>query len=325
MAKKKSKKTNATVTKKTPKPNLTAPTTRRLRPGKYESFRLQKRLPDLRPRLAGAFHILIQAIKLLCKNWKLFGGIILIYLLLELVLVQGLSLVTSGSSLGTTKNLLSGATNVPTTATSLFLLLVGNGTGNSSSSAYQFILLLFISLVLIWTIRQLYLDNVVRIRDGFYRGMAPFVPFFLVLLTIGVELAPAAAGILLYSAVSSNGIAATLVERILWIVLTFILIMVSCYFIAGSIFALYIVTLSDMTPVRALKMASSLVRGRRLLVMRKIIFIPVAVFVIMGILIVPFLLFAVKVAPVAFFIVTALMVAVLHAYLYGLYRELLNE
>jgi hypothetical protein len=325
MAKKNPKNIKVETPKKAQKPNLTAPTPRRLRPGAYESFRLQKRLPRSGPKLAGAFRILFDSVKLLCKNWKLFGGILLIYLLLELILVQGLSLVTSGSSLGQTKHLLSSATNAATTATSLFLLLVGTGTGNSSSTAYQFILLLFISLVLIWSIRQHYLGVAIRIRDGFYKGIAPFVPFFLVLLTIGLELIPAAAGIVLYSAVTSNGIAATAAERILWVCLTLILVLVSCYYISGSIFALYIVTLQDMTPLRALKMASKLVRGRRLRVMQRIIFLPIAVFIIMAILIVPFLLFAVKVAPVAFFVVTAVMVAVLHAYLYGLYRELLNE
>jgi hypothetical protein len=323
MAKKTPKKTLAP--KKAPKPNLTAATPRQVRPGKYESFRLHKPIAKRMPEMAGAFRLLFRAIKLLCSNWKLFGGIILIYLILELVLVQGLSLLTSGNSLGTTKHLISGASNVATTSTSLFLLLVGNGTGNTSSSAYQFVLLLLLSLVLIWTIRQHYLGAVVRIRDGFYKGLGQLVPFILVLLSIGAELIPGALGIILYTAVTTNGIASTMVEHVLWGLITVILISVSCYLVAGSIFALYIVTLNDMTPVRALRMASKLVHNRRLLVIRKIIFLPIAIFIIMAILVVPFLLFAVKVAPAVFFIVTALMVALLHTYLYGLYRELLNE
>ena len=303
---------------------LAAAEPRRIQPGVYRPFQLQKRLKSYRTPIAGPFRLLFRAIKLLVTEWRLFGGIILIYLLLEVLLVQGLSLITSGSSLDTTKNLIQGTANAASTSASLFLLLIGNGTGNSSSSAYQFMLILLISLVLIWAIRQRYLGAKVRIRDAFYQGIAPFVQFFLVLLTIGLELIPGVIGIILYTAVANNGIAASFVERMLWVVLVSMLVLVSCYYIAGTVFALYIVTLNDMTPVRALKMANQLVVGRRIALMTRIVFLPIAVFVIMALMVVPFLLFAVKIAPVAFFIIAALMVAVLHAYLFGLYRELIN-
>lgn len=328
MAKKNSTKKKTTkpkVSKRESEQALITAEPRVIRPGKYRSFHLQKRLKTYRPAVASSFRILFRALKLLLGDWRLFGGIMLIYLLLELILVQGLSLITSGSSLSGTKNLISGASNIAGTSASLFLLLVGNGTSNSSSTAYQFILLLIISLVLIWTIRQRYLGAVVGIRDAFYQGMAPFTKFFLVLLMVGVDLIPGVVGVILYTAVSNNGIAATFVERMLWVVLVAVLVLVSCYYASATIFALYIVTLSEVTPVQALRMASRLVNGRRLAVMIKLLYIPIAIFIIMAILIVPFLLFAVKIAPVAFFVVTALMVAVLHAYLYGLYRELLNE
>jgi hypothetical protein len=327
MAKKNSTKNTTPKTSKKPdvKQEALPSGMRRIRPGKYNSFHLQKHVKRFRSPVAGAPTIMYRAIKLLLTNWKLFGGIMSIYLILELILVQGLSLITSGGTLGQTKQLLDGVTNIASTSASLFLLLVGNGTGNSSSSAYQFFLLLMISLVLIWALRQRYLDGFARIRDAFYKGPAQFVPFFLVLLSIGLQIIPGVFGVILYTAVSSNGIAASMPEKVLWAVLVGVLIVLSCYYISGSIFALYIVTLNDMTPIRALRMAGQLVRNRRLAIMRKVIFLPVAIFIIMAILIVPFLLFAVRVAPVAFFIVTAMMVALLHAYLYGLYKELLRE
>jgi hypothetical protein len=265
---------------------------------------------------------------MLVEQWRLFGGILLVYVVLNLILVQGLSLLNSGVSLGTTKHLLSGITNATATAGSLFLLLVGNSTGNNSmgsTNAYQFVLLLFVSLALIWAIRQYYAGVTVRIRDGFYRGMAPLTQFVLVLLCIGLELAPAATGILLYSAVSSNGIAAGAAEKLLWSIMTAVLVLASCYMLAGSLFALYIITLPEMTPFRALTSANQLVKNRRWLIIRKIVFLPVAIFILMALLVAPFLLFAVKAAPAVFFVVSAMMVAVMHSYMYGLYRELLNE
>ena len=324
MAKKTAKRTKA----KPPKQEqqyLTSIRPRVLRPGKYRSFHLQKKLRIDRPAMAGSFRILFRSIKLLCSDWKLFGGIMVIYLILEVMLVQGLSLLTSGSSLSGAKDLIQGVSNLASTSASLFLLLIGNGASNSSSSTYQFILLILVSLVLIWGIRQKYLGLPTRIRDAFYEGVAPLVKFFLVLLTIGLEMVPGVAGIILYTAVSTNGIAASFVERMLWVVLVAVMVLISCYYITATIFALYIITLEGINPVRAIRMASRLVKGRRIIVMAKVFFLPVAIFILMAILIVPFLLFAVKAAPVAFFIVTALMVPILHAYLYSLYRELLNE
>lgn len=304
---------------------LTADEPRRVRPGSYTSFRLEKRLKTYKAPVRGSFRILFGAIKLLVKNWKLFGGILLIYLVLELVFVQGLSLITSGNSLQTTKHILNGASSLSSTTGSLFLLLIGNGTGNTSSSAYQFILLILVSLVLIWAIRQHFLGAEVRIRDAFYKGMAPLVPFFLVFLTIGVECIPGTVGVILYSAVATNGIAPTFIEKVLWGGITSILLIVSAYYVSATIFALYIVTLNDMTPVKAIRLASRLVRGRRLIVMTKVLFMPLAIFAILAIFMVPFLLFAVKIAPTAFFVITSATLAILHAYMYGLYRELLNE
>ncbi len=275
--------------------------------------------------VVGSFRLLYRSTKVLIENWQVFGGIMLIYLVLELLLVQGLSLLSSGGSLQQTKSILDGASNLLNTTGSLFLLLIGNGTGNSSSTAYQFILLITISLVLIWALRQCYLGEKIRIRDTFYRGVAPLVTFFLVLLTIGVEFIPGTIGVILYSAVATNGIASTLVEKELWGVISIVLALVTIYFASGTLFALYIVTLENMTPVRAIKMANQLVKGRRVSIMARVVFLPIAAFVILAILLTPFLLFAVKAAPVAFFVVTAFMVAILHSYLYGLYRELLNE
>jgi hypothetical protein len=300
---------------------------RRLRPRRYDSFRLQKRIPSPFPPVAGSFTLLFRAIGFLCSQIKLFGGILFVYIILEIVLVQGLSLIASGGTLASTRQLLSGAANIASTSTSLFLLLIGNGTGNTSSSAYQFVLLLIISLVLIWAVRQSYAGIKIRIRDGFYNGIAPLVPFVLVLMVIGLELAPSAVGVILYTAVNVNGIASSGLERFLWGIVASIFICVTIYMLLSSIFALYIVTLQGMTPVVALRKAGDLVKNRRLMLLRKVLFLPCAIIIIMAVLIVPFLLAnaTVSIAPTILFVVTAAMIALLHTYMYMLYRELLNE
>ena len=302
---------------------------RKLKTPKYTSFKLQARIPKHRPELSGSYRLLWRSLKILRRHWKLFGGIILIYLLLNLTFVQGLNLLKSGDDLALTKhNLTSVYTgNGLEVAGSLFVYLVGGGVSNTSSSAdgYQFILLIVVSLVLIWTLRQVYGNNKVRIRDGFYSGIAPLVQFLFVLLVVGLDLIPGAIGIIIYSSISGNGIATLPLEKALWIVATALTILLSLYLVTSTIFALYVVTLPDMTPMRALRSSRELVLYRRWTVMRKVIFMPIALIILGSILMIPFLVFTTKLAPFVYFAMSAAVIAVVHSYMYGLYRELLNE
>jgi hypothetical protein len=179
--------------------------------------------------------------------------------------------------------------------------------------------------VIIWTLRQVYGNNKVRIRDGFYSGIAPLVQFIFVLLVVGLDLIPGAIGIIVYSAVSGNGIATLALEKALWILVTALMVLLSLYLVTSTIFALYVVTLPDMTPMRALRSSRELVQYRRWTVMRKVLFMPFALIFIGSALMIPFLIFITKLAPFVFFAMSAAVVAVVHSYMYGLYRELLNE
>jgi hypothetical protein len=87
--------------------------------------------------------------------------------------------------------------------------------------------------------------------------------------------------------------------------------------------ALYIVTLPDMTPMQALKAARALVRYRRWVVLRKVLFLPLALLLIGALIVIPFALYVTPVAPLVFFVLTIIALAVLHSYMYLLYRQLL--
>lgn len=93
--------------------------------------------------------------------------------------------------------------------------------------------------------------------------------------------------------------------------------------ITASVFALYIATLPDMTPLRAYRSARQLVYGRRLLIWRKFLFLPAALLVLAAVIEVPFILFITPLAVWTFFIVGVVALPVVHGYLYSLYREML--
>jgi hypothetical protein len=297
-----------------------------IKPSEITSTRLKS--PKLIKRLPSAWQLTKSVFQLLNANKQLFLGIALVYGLLSLVLVQGLAKTSDVSSLKSDlSQSIKGNFGALTSSLTLFMTLVGSSANNSvaGSSAYQLFLGLIASLATIWAIRQVLTGSKIRIRDAYYKGMSPLVPFILVLLVIGLELLPLLIGATIYSIVTTNGIAVSAIEKILWGTLFAVLSLVSLYLISSSTFALYISTLADMTPVKALRSASKLVKGRRSQVVRKLLFLPVFLSVISSLIMLPVLFWITPITPWIFYSLTVFSVIVVNAYIYLLYRELLNE
>ena len=303
------------------------PSGSRVKTKQIQSLRPSKRLKQPM-RLPSAWRISGRAYHLIWRYRRLFTAITIVYGLLNLLLVQGLA---NHNDITTIKQELSQVFNgqFSSLASGLagFVLLVGSaGNGSSNTAgAYQFFLLLLTSLALIWALRQTSAGTLVRMRDAYYRSMYPLVPFMLVLLVIGLELLPMLIGTSLYSIIISNGIAITGIEKLAWAGLAILLSLVSVYLISSSIFALYIVTLPDMTPLKALRSARQLVKLRRWVVARKLLFLPVLLLAAAAIIMVPIIIWLTALSQWVFFILTMLALVAVHAYLYCLYRELLNE
>lgn len=324
--KKHSKSSHKTSASAVAKPlSRTTPTPRRLKTPRYKTFRLSKRIKHPKA-IPSSWKISKQAAKLLWQHRRLIIGITLIYGVLNIILVRGFSGSTDVNGLKDGLNqIFSGNWGHFASSLTVFALLITSA-GNTSSSTggtYQLLLVIVISLAIIWTLRQVLAGNKVRIRDGFYRGMYPFIPFVLVLLVIGLQLIPLLVGSTLYSTVINNGIAVFAIEKFFWGLLFFLLALLSLYMICSSIFALYIVTLPDMTPMKALRSARELVRLRRWTILRKILFLPLVLLIVAAIIMIPIIAFATPLAQWLFFVLTMLAVAAVHAYMYTLYRELL--
>src|ERR1035437_10090583 len=300
----------------------------RLRPRSgHRSFRMEKAIQLDKKSIAPAPKLFIKALQILKTNWRLFTGIIVIYIILDLILVGGITGASNLSSLKSDMNsVFMGNFSKLSTGLTLFTVLVGSiGSGgtNAGAGAYQTILLLLISVILIWTLRQVYSQNVVGIKDAYYQGVYPLIPFVLVLLVVSVELLPFIIGASLYSLVVGGGIATDWIERIITGLISLTLAFTSVYMLCSSLFALYIVTLPNMRPMQALRSARELVRFRRWVVLRKLIFLPFVLLLIGAIIMLPILMYITAAAWVIFFILTMLTIAVIHSYMYALYRELL--
>jgi hypothetical protein len=300
---------------------------RRIRLPKYRTFRPAPRVKHP-VTLPSGWQIFKRAVLTIWSAKKLFLGIVVIYGLLTVVLVQGLG---NSSDIQSLKDSFSSATQgqlghlLSGLAIFSFLVASSGNSASTNSSPYQTILILFISLVVIWALRQTMAGVTVRIRDAFYQGAYPLVVFLLVLLVICIQLLPMFVGAQLYSFVVSNGIATLVVERVLWGVLLVLLMLLSLYMLSSSLFALYIATLPNMTPIKALRSARELVRYRRWTVLRKLFFLTFMILAVALVIMLPIILLITSAATWVFFVLSMAGIVVIHAYMYTLYRDLLVE
>lgn len=282
-----------------------------------------KKEAQKRTKLPGSFYLTSQVFSTLRKYWKPLGGIVLVYLVLNIIFASGISSLSS--SVTDIKNNLENGHRF-WNALGGFSTLVGSAGASSSQTAsiLQTVLIVMVSLVIIWGLRQLLAGNSVGVKEAYYRSMTPLVPFLLVLAVIFIQLLPVTLGMAVITLILTTIFAGSTLLTTILVVIFAALAVWSAYMISSSIFALYIVTLPDMQPRQALRSAKSLVQFRRWPLMRRLIFLPVFILIAMGIIIVPLILYASFLVAPIFYILSALAILFVHTYFYSLYRSLLE-
>lgn len=315
--------------KKTPKktPAASVDGRRKLRRPKITLRpRLRRQIKQSRPPLPSAWRIFKNSLGHLRKNWWLFLGITLVYFILTIIFVKGFGSTNNLADLrGSFDKIFTGTTGRLAGSFALFGVLLSSAgtTTDAAASVYQSVLMVVVSLALIWALRQTYAKIKVTIRGSFYDGMYPLVPFVLILLCVGLQLIPLIVAGSVYGLVFNTGLAAHWYEQFAWAVVLLGLMLWSFYMISSSLFALYIVTLPNVRPMQALRSARELVRFRRWTVMRKLLFLPVILLVLGAAILVPLILLLPGVVGWVFIFLTMLTLAVVHSYMYSLYRGLL--
>jgi hypothetical protein len=292
----------------------------------HRSFKLtKKRIKQAKP-LDPPLVLIKNSVSTFMANKRTFFGITLVYTLLSFVLIQGFG---STFSLNETKQqleeVLGGESSRVSTSFALFGYLLGTFGSQSTDTTgtYQLILTLITALATIWAARQIASGGKPLLRDAYYKGMYPLVPFILVALVIGLQLLPAVFGNFLYSTVISQGLAVSGLEQFIWLLFFILLSLLSLYMITSSVFALYISTLPDTRPVQALRSARDLVLHRRLSVLARIILLPIVLLLAAIIIFVPLVMFIPIIVEPLFLIGSAAVLVFYNLYMYNLYRSLL--
>lgn len=325
---KKSKPTTPKVVSKNTENISIVESPRILKKQKYNSFRLHKKIKPTQPKIGSAFSYFKKSLRHIKHHWKIFGGITLVYVVLTILLVRGFG---SGTDVTDLKDVFSelyeGQLGGLLTAGSIFGFIVTSSGSTTSSEAgvYQSIVLLLVTLATIWSLRQTLSGSKIRVRDAFYKGMYPLIPFICVLFIIGLQLIPLAIAGWLYGIIIAGGVATTVLEKTLCITMLLLLAVLSLYMIVSSIFALFIVSLPDMTPIKALRSARQLVLHRRWIVLRKVIVLPIFLLLAAAGIMLPVLIWVTGIAEWLYLFISLFGWIFCICYMYTIYRDLLHE
>ncbi|MBX4188841.1 hypothetical protein KW792_01960 [Candidatus Saccharibacteria bacterium] len=311
------------VKKRPKKAAATAGRTRKL--SKKQQRTKAKKTVRTRKPLPGSFKLTRRVFSIFKNHWKVLGGIVLVYLILNIVFASAINNINSNFDSIKTDLQASGGSGLWHAAGGFLALVASSGvSGSTTGSALQSMLFVIESLVIIWTLRHLLSGQKITVKNAYYKSTTPLIPFLLVIGVIIIQLLPVTVGALLLAAISTSVFTSTAVATVFSSIIFAMLAAWSLYMVTASIFGLYIVTLPDMQPREALRSARDLVRFRRLLVFRKVIFMPIFILLVMGLVVVPLIIFAKPVVPLAFYILSMLSILFAHTYLYSLYRGLLE-
>lgn len=288
---------------------------------KHESF-----------RLPGAWQILFKALAVMRLHWKIFSKVAIVYLAFDLILVQSVATFDVAGLKGALNSNLTQGIGLVAGGFSVFASLFSSAASGSSSDAtgaFQFFLIIFMSLVIIWVLRQVFAlsgeDNTLTLRQALYASATPMVPFVLLFLLMLLQLIPMLVGSELYAASNANTVSSSLAASLIFLAILLGTMALSLLWLSRTIVALYAVTVPGIYPMRAYRQAKNIVRGHRLSIIRKLLFLPLVLFLASSVVIVPIILLWAALAQWVFWVLTSVGFVLVHSYLFVMYRELIRE
>jgi len=281
-------------------------------------------------RLSSVWTLAQKSYLVLLNNKKLFLSIIVVYAIFDFIFIQGVDGVINAATLSQeASHIFHGQYKRLNTGLTVYGLLVASfGLGSSTNGGSYFdewLLVVVMSLIMIWAIRTSVNKMRTTLRESVYKGVSQIMPFVGVVLFISLELLPFVVGLYLFVVAVDNSVVVNFSEYLVFIIILLALAALSIYWLSSSIISLYIVTLPDMTPFKALRSAKGLVKNKRLKVIGRLLFLPLALLVISAIIIVPIIVFVAPIAQYIFLLLSFVFLALVHSYLYNLYLELISD
>lgn len=283
----------------------------------------EKIVEEISEGVPSSFVLLGRSVTFFFKHMKKLLGIFLVVYVLYLLFIRAGSTFDIDSYDQLVSNEL--GKNVLVNKALLTSILIGSG-GNSEtsvSSASSFLLFVLGSLAFIWAIRHLTAGKGFRIRDAFYKGMYPLIPFTLILFVITIQLVPFVVGGFMYLTAEINNIITSGIERTLFVSGWIALGLLSVYWLSNSVMSVYAVTLPGIYPMQALRSTKKVIEGRRWSIFIKVFMLGVFLLLSTGSLLFMFVAFFPSIAVYVYDIMAIFALLFAHIYLFKLYRSLL--
>lgn len=311
----------------------------------HRSFRLTRRRDYKRSfAMPGYWSFTNHVRSVLWNNWRLFGGLVLVYMTATIV-ISGFGAQEAYSNLSQALkdapgDLFKG--NFGSVAQASLLLVTSITTGLSSKvTETQSILgglaLFFGWLTTIWLLRNTLAGHNPKLRDGLYNSGSPVLATVLVGFIVTLQMLPGAIAIIIYRAAQTTillegGALAMLV----WLSIALLSLM-SLYWVTGSFIATVIVTLPGMYPWHAIRSAGDLVVGRRLRIILRMAWLMLIITLAWALVVIPIILFddwlkhivpSIKWLPLVPLVIIGMgSVTMVYttAYIYLLYRRIVDD
>jgi len=311
----------------------------------HRSFRLTRRRDYKRSlQLPGYWSFLFLVWRTLWKNWRLFGGLAVVYIAATII-VSGFGQQQSYGNLvdalkSSSGDLFKGNFGAIGQAGILLAASVSSGLTPDVTQAQSVIgalIVLFGWLSTVWLLRNTLAGHTPRLRDGLYNSGSPVLATALVSFILLVQMLPSAIAIIIYTAANASGMLDGGVSAMLIWASVVLLVLLSVYWVTSSLLALVIVTLPGMYPLRAIRAAGDLVVGRRLRFLFRIIWMVIAVVVVWLIIMIPIILFDdwikkvvpaidwLPIVPLSIIVLSSVTLVYSSGYIYLLYRRIVDD
>lgn len=311
----------------------------------HRSFRLTRRRDYSRSlRLPGYFAFTRTVNKTIWRHKKTMIWLAVVYAVLTSVLIgigsQETYTTLSDTLQETGAQIFEGNWGQFGQAALLFLSIGTTGLSASPTEAQQIYIVLvglLIWLTTVWLLRNLLAGHKVKLRDGLYNAGSPIVATLIVTLVFVVQLIPLALAFIGYSAASSTGLLESGVAAMLFWAVAALLALISLYWVTSTFFALIIITLPGMYPMKALKIAGDMVVGRRLRILLRILWMIGVILISSAVVLIPIILLTtglsswlpatsgVPIVPVVLMLVGVCAFIWSTSYIYLLYRKVVDD
>jgi hypothetical protein len=283
--------------------------------------------------------------KILFKNWKLFGGLLLIIVAMNVIFVGLMSeetYQTVQDSIDESSEMLQYG-EIGRIAKSGLLLISTITTGGLTKNmtevqqVFAFFFAAVTILVTIYYLRHLLAGNNPTVRDGLYNALTPLISTMLVILLVFVHMIPIFIFVILYStAIATDFLSQPLYAFLFWL-LGCLLILLSAYLLPGSVLAICATTVPGIYPMQAVHATTDLIQGRRTKFIIRLVFAIIFVAVLWVIVMMPLIwldlvlkqniewLEGVPFVSFLLQIMTTFTVIYLSAYIYLFYRRMLDD